>query len=576
MKNIFVLFVQARHPGGSPDFATNKYSYAHIKYLLHLKDGSKMEIEISDPFESTKHLAMGRGAMLYELPVSNLSPIYMATFLPPPTTLMALKLSQLSLSHNWRKSARDIVYMLGCFQKGLKGIMEDPLSVDPLAEGGPNLKELIDLRSRENVALTYTLQNTSPVCIKYGSDDPRLMKSAESLKTVFEWINSKRSEELILPSIIVESASLDGDDVFSTPFLPAKFSRAKFNSLSVSSQRRVLLEIVLTIGVHYFVLSDAILHDVRSGDESSIVKAAEEAYLNALEMIFTRRIPKIRLPSQMLSFTPENYAFVQDMPEFKRWARAMSMCARPGNQGEDPEYGTVAQEDEWSEVYNFSAAPPKITLPSVEDIAEMGIPINDPLCDLILFEFSHVAMVPPIMSTLVELYAAEVEAKPQSPVEIPLDCWRIIVRDFTPDHYTALRLSECSRGFHRLVFGKKESDSVAIDVAVDRADDELSFYLWKRLYDTFCADERMLRWQVTHLNAFKQKMASNLAKRAAVGQIYSCPHCGEYHRMITAEAWGYLTTREYDQYFCPCPSCHDLTGSWNGCKYHTLYVGQAK
>jgi hypothetical protein len=540
-----------------------------IKFLLDIIDGSKMEIEIADAFESPKHLCLGRGTMSFELSVSNLNPLYMASFIPPPTTLLVLKLSHLNLAPHWRKTALDVGFMINTFKKSVREIVADPLGADPLAEGGPDLKELLKIRVRENVSVIYTLQNQVPPCVKAGSNDSRIMRSPDQFLELLDWMEGQDDDKSSLRSLIAHAGSKPSE-TFSTPFLPVQFSSPALALLKVGEKRRVLIELIMAVAIHYFIRS-GVLGDLFSDvDNVNAEMVAEEAYLLALELICTRCFPIPKTCAPNVEFNLPNANILADNPDFHRWLNAISFYDNAEHPTirdlklttADSDYETMRYS-----VYN-AKAPSKIPLPTMQEIASLGVPVNDFLCNLITAEFYHLIMIPPRMVSLVERYTSSYQPSRPEGV-IPIEIWQIIAKHYITDHYTAIQLAQCSKALESLIMTQSDKGKYL----------ETSLYLWRRLLFSCWSEYSRKREHVMPkkddvrypIGNFRALMTTATQARKR-GEVYACPHCGEYHQVELKKRWYSLYGSEHNLNFCPCPECKRFTGSWGNCAYHRVYI----
>lgn len=536
-------------------------------------EGTRIEVEIADYFESYDLISKGRGTLSYELVLGTMKPIYMKQFIPPPTTLLALKLSHLCLSVNWRKTASDCVFMVDTFKRSLKSIIANPELADPLAEGGPNLKHLLQLRLRESVAANYVWQTVSPDCIKQGTTDARVLSTPTELQELLDWMQLPHP---LFKSVLTQNGANPATDALSTPLLPIALSTKELSALPAADRWRVLIEIALLVASHYFLRSPVLSPYLAQGGTLSTAEIATEAYLLALESIFTRIIATPSFTSSVV-VNPNNPHQVIESAVFRRWFKNVSLYDGPRQETPQvllarAQIGIVPEPelpDELKHRVSYMDGPQKepektdfLPIPSMADVIALGIPASDPLCNLFTLDLSNIFSTPPMMETLVERRRAEVSLGASIP-EIPMDLWKMIISDHIGDHYTALQLSSCNSTFRDLISNDSKGN--------------VSIALWERLLFE-CWDKKTIRSlggyaskPVKFPKTIFKTICTSLFANQFIGTAYECPHCGEYHLTQSKAAWVSQWSHEHNAHFCPCEKCHDITGSWNWCKYHTVY-----
>lgn len=520
---------------------------------------------MADCFASWEILAESDGSMLTALEFGDIDVFSMPLkiLVPPPTTLLALKLSHFQLSTNWRKHLRDVNSMLDYFGKSVRTILSNPKDSDPQALSSSALKNLMLLNLRESVAATYTLPGLPAPYLRSATSDSRLLRDPKVAQALFQSLQISGGSSSIASALVVDPKG-DPADKLHTFLLPLSFSRFQFDSLELGPKRKFLIEILVSVGLYYFLHSghmDPWLSSSSLSDHS----IAEEVHLLALESLITNRI----------AATPDSIEVGELMHEEMRqwWSKVSLYDFPPGTRVEHVWNGIVmnyetreerrnsvisAVESDWSSDKHRP-------IPSVTELVNMGILAGDKLISALVNEILHITTVPPLLIELVRRYRDERVGYPPTLASLPPEIWQVIAIGCVGDHMTAIQLSRVNKALNELM--SKNSD------ARDELWDRLLRVCWNS--DSIGdiggdSSSKKKRRQVCPLRKFRQIWKSKLADSKKI--FLDCDHCGEKHQTVSSSWWYQQYGSEHNLNFCACPNCRDFTGSWGNCTFHSKFI----
>jgi hypothetical protein len=503
-------------------------------------------------------------------------PLTSPAWVPPPSSLLALKVSHVCFTYNWEKTAEDIVSMLAWFKRPLDAILQNSKEADPLAgPDGPDLSKLIEERVCMNAAVNYSIPGfTAPQLLETQKGVPVTLRFEEA-KDILQMM---RTGETILVNMMKELPKASKGDtsqkvnkrkqaqraaygsdtstwttLLQSRFLPFVVEKHTVSEIERNQTRRMLIELIALFAIHYYLNSGRVTKLVQSGLTPSAI--SQRTWRAAIRTLCTNCFAELIADRDG---DPER--------EFRAWFDQVSLYDHAPH-GAKKEFvdrlggPTVNKGDSLPNhpapaLTEITAQPSRIKIPTPSQVEAMRIPFRSALVQAILSHFHSVWTVPPFYETFIESslgLAAE-------PTPLPTDVWQNVATLSIHDHVTLNSLACVNKALNQLV-----TESRAADVIWDR----LLKQSWEPLKMMRATSQAGLA-SGRPRDKFKAIFQS-VWRRYRAAPVH-CGHCDEMHQPIPREVWMIDNGHDYTQNFCACPGCGDVTGSWDTCPFHYVTI----
>lgn len=553
-----------------------------IKFCLGTGTNEKAEVQIADIFDTTLAMCEGIGTTVANFPIGGST--IPSVWVPPPSTLLALKVSHISLSVHWRKTAEDLVAMAKWFGKPVQAILEKNREVDPLAgdKGVRLLKCFVKDRLRESVGAMYTVPG-----VPAPQTASRNEKPSYSIGDAREILKAIRGEESVIISLLDQEqieraeelellkASGDYDPkqpaevedptmLLSTRFLPFALHTYILEERSPVDQLRALVEMIIVVAVSYYLNTTrcaALIEDPNASAES----IAEKIYHAALESVCTNVLVELPdFPTTAVESRAEFMHWYQCVGVYQKKVRGVNKLFIDGLSA--PVVRTVSEKHPRN-LGHLRANKERFNVPTLEKVHSLGILSmeSSPLLEQIVYNFPSIWEVPPVL----EKFVSSRRLQKASALALPIDVWQHVVQHGVGDHHGVLALSSTCKALNQLLLRSVVAEGV-----------------WSKLINNCWNSETIQTAQSTAASAIGNLLSNNDSCKSlrAFNNIYMhqwrrfnpkpvyCEHCEEMHEPVPEEIWLQENGGEHTEYHCVCPDCYDKTGSWGSCSQHDVFI----
>jgi hypothetical protein len=490
-------------------------------------------------------------------------------WVPPPSTLLALKVSQICFKHNWSKTAEDIVAMLNWFGRPMETILKESKEIDAQAgPRGPNLEMLIEERVCINAAVQYVLPGfTSPALLEYERNGCQCALGREEAKEILSRLRG--DESVVLRMMKQAEADGDNDDemkedelgdydcILRSRFLPIRIYETSFDDLASSAERqRCLMELVMVAAVHHYINSGRTKRLFEKGTPAHTI--AETVWRAALQSLCTNVFVELAVDDEVKqSVLAEHRAWFEKVKMYDNTPLGAEVDVIAAHALRQAIYSRSAQHSDVRSVSSLRANPERVTIPNKNQVDALRIPFRSALVKSIIRHFGALWTVPPVLVSYVE----KLQGGSRAPIHsLPVDVWEHVMLNAPVDHVALLALSSSSRVLNHLVRKSTIAEKIW-GLALNRfwSPNVVNNAINKQGLVDGTAHEKFKATFVVKWNRYHAKPIR-------------CAHCGEEHAPVPEEERLEMHSCESDEHYCVCPDCHDHTGSWGECQYHEIFV----
>jgi hypothetical protein len=491
-------------------------------------------------------------------------------WVPPPSTLLALKVSQICFKHNWSKTAEDIVAMLNWFGRPMETILKESKEIDAQAgSDGPNLHRFIEERVCINAGVQYTVPGVaSPALLECQRSGSQCALGREQAKQILSRLRGDESVVLRM----MKQAEEDGDNddemeedelgdydcILRSRFLPIRIYETSFDDLASSAEKqRCLMELVMVAAVHHYIDSGRVKHMLDAKTPAHTI--AEKVWRAALQTLCTNVLVEFALDGDSkATIIAEHAAWFQKVKLYDNVPVGAEIDAATAADKREAQLSGTAKHSDVRSLGSLRANPQRVKIPERAEVEALRIPFRSALVKAIINHFGALWTVPPVLVS----YVQKLQGGDSTAVDkvLPADVWQHIILNAPVDHVALLALSTTCKTLNQLV-----NKSNVTDQAWERALNRF----WKAAFVKNAVEQQGL---IGPKPFDKFKAAFVVKWNRYHAKPIACQHCGDAHAPVPEEEWLKKNGGEHTEAFCVCPNCYDVTGSWGNCEYHDIFV----